>query len=229
MAKVIRSTYPKEFSIGLLILIFALSFFLSTQVFEVTWSQLMEGGTNVYIGMFLISIAVLIMVLILWEEFLFPIQIKPAEDGIIFRNHRTKLKTQLFIYFLIPIIFVFVYLNYDVRATRFTIWAIVCCLLPVVLKLLSGINNYNDFLKLTLNSIEYKNNKETGLFALRDIQQITLVRDQRTVLHKIEVKTSSSPITIDLDEMELEAFLDSIDKYVSEHYKSLIKETKVSN
>ncbi len=48
-------------------------------------------------------------------------------------------------------------------------------------------------------------------------------------LHKIQVQTSSAPTTIDLDEMELEAFLDSIDKYVSEHYKSLIKEAKVSH
>jgi len=228
MAKVIRSTYPKEFSIGLLILIFALSFFLSTQVFEVTWSQLMEGGTNVYFGMFLISTAVIIMVLILWEEFLFPIQIRPADNGFIFRNHRTKLKTQLLIYFLIPIIFVFVYLNYDVRTVRFTIWAIVCCLVPVVLKLLSGINNYNDFLKLTLVSIEYKNNKEAGVFDLQDVKHINLIRDQRKVLHKFEVVTSSGAVTIDLDEMELEAFLDSIDQYVSGNYKSLIKETRVS-
>ena len=77
MGKIIRPTYPVEFSVGLLILIFVLSFFLSSQIFDVRWHELMEG-TSAYFGMFLISIAVIVMVLILWEDFLFPVKVNPG-------------------------------------------------------------------------------------------------------------------------------------------------------
>jgi len=227
MGKIIRPTYPKEFSIGLLILIFFLSFFLSSQIFNVTWRQLLDG-TDAYLGMFLISSAVIIMVLILWEEFLFPLRIKESANGVIFRNHRTKLKTQLLIYCIIPAIFAFVYLEFEIRTVRFFIWAAVCCILPVVIKLVSGINNYNDFLKLTDDAIEYKNNQKTGIFALKDIQHIALTRDERKVLHKIQVvMTNGNDVIIDLDEMELEAFMSAIDKFVTGHYKNLVKENRV--
>ncbi|HEY9048449.1 MAG TPA: heavy metal transporter [Ohtaekwangia sp.] len=222
MGKIIRPTYPKEFSIGLLILIFVLSFFLSTQIFNVSWRELMEG-TNVYLGMFLVSTAVLIMVLILWEELLFPVKVKTTNDGVIFRNHRTKLKTQFLIYFAIPVLFAIVYLKFEVNLVRFIVWTAVCTLAPVVIKFISGINNYNDFLKLTNDTIEYKNNKEAGTFSLKDIQHLTLVRDQK-VLHKIQVSlTNNSQVIIDLDEMELAAFLESIDKFITSHYKTLVK------
>ncbi len=59
MAKVIRSTYPKEFSIGLLILISHYHSFCLPRYSRLRGAQLMEkkkkkkkGGTNVYIGMF---------------------------------------------------------------------------------------------------------------------------------------------------------------------------------
>jgi hypothetical protein len=227
MAKIIRPTYPVEFSIGLLILIFVLSFFLSSQIFDVRWHELMEG-TNVYFGMFLVSSAVIIMVLILWEEFLFPIRIKPGEDGVVvFHNHRTKLKTQLLIYFIIPAIFVFIYIYFQekINTVRFIVWAAICTIMPVAIKLFSGLNNYNDFLKLTNDLIEYKNNKESGIFYVRDIQRITPIRDERKLLHKVEVSTSQhGQVMIDLDEMELEAFLDSIDQFIVAHYPGLVKE-----
>lgn len=226
MAKIIRPTYPVEFSIGLLILIFVLSFFLSSQIFDVRWRELMDG-TNVYFGMFLISSAVVIMVLILWEEFLFPIKIKPGADGMVFHNHRTKLKTQLLIYFIIPAIFIFVYFYFGpkINTVRFIIWAAICTIMPVAIKLVSGINNYNDFLKLTDDRIEYKNNQESGIFYVKDIQRITPIRDERKVLHKMDVSTAQGGnVTIDLDEMELEAFLDSIDHFITAHYPSLVKE-----
>jgi hypothetical protein len=226
MAKIIRPTYPVEFSIGLLILIFVLSFFLSSQIFDVRWRELMDG-TNVYFGMFLISSAVVIMVLILWEEFLFPIKIKPGADGMVFHNHRTKLKTQLLIYFIIPAIFIFVYFYFGpkINTIRFIIWAAICTIMPVAIKLVSGINNYNDFLKLTDDRIEYKNNQESGIFYVKDIQRITPIRDERKVLHKMDVSTAQGGnVTIDLDEMELEAFLDSIDHFITAHYPALVKE-----
>jgi hypothetical protein len=226
MAKIIRPTYPVEFSIGLLILIFVLSFFLSSQIFDVRWRELMDG-TNVYFGMFLISSAVVIMVLILWEEFLFPIKIKPRADGVmLFHNHRNKLKTQLLIYFVIPAIFIFVYFYFGpkINTVRFIIWAAICTIMPVAIKLVSGINNYNDFLKLTDDLIEYKNNHETGIFQVRDIQRITPIRDERKVLHKVEISTAQGQVMIDLDEMELEAFLESIDHFITAHYPALVKE-----
>ena len=222
MAKIIRPTYPREFSVGLLILIFVLSFFLSSQLFDVNWRDLIDG-TPVYLGMFMISGAVIIMVLVLWEEFLFPIKIKPGKDGIVFRNHRNKLNTQLLIYLLIPAAFVFVYLTYDVHQIRFFIWAAICTLLPVLLKLVSGVKNYNDFLRFTDKTIEYKNNTKSGVFALQDVQRIALVRDENNVLHKLKLSIRGNEQLVDLDEMELEAFVATIDQYITEHYKHLIR------
>lgn len=222
MAKTIRPTYPVEFSVGLLLLIFVLSFFLSSQLFDVGWRELIEGtNKSAYVGMFLISSAVIIMVLILWEEFLFPIKIKPGKDGVVFRNHRTKLKTQLLTYCIIPAIFAFVYFNFEIHVVRFIIWAALCTILPLGIKLMSGIKNYNDFLKLTDKTIEYKNNEKSGVFAVDDIQRITLIRDESGLLHKVQVSTAKSNEIIDLDEMELEAFLNSIDQFMLAHYKSL--------
>lgn len=226
MGKIIRPTYPVEFSIGLLILIFALSFFLSSQIFVVSWHELMEG-TNAYFGMFLVSVAVIIMVLILWEEFLFPIRIKESGAGVVFRNHRTKLKTQLLIYCIIPIIFVFIYLTYRIHTVRFYIWAAICTIMPLAIKLYSGLNNYNDFLSFTDDAIAYKNNTKTGTFTISALKQIVPIRDENGVLHKFQVvPTTGNEVVIDLDEMELEAFLDSIDAYIAAHYKNLVLEKK---
>src|SRR6267154_64693 len=152
MAKVIRHTYPKEFSIGMLMLIFVLSSFLSSQIFDVSWRVFMTAS-NVTVGMALVGCAGVVMALILWEEFLFPVHIKPKEDEVVFRNHRTKLKTQVLIYLLIPLIFGFIYFYYEVNYVRFCIWALVCTMVPVLGKLRSGIKNYNDFLKLTNEAI----------------------------------------------------------------------------
>lgn len=219
MAKIIRPTYPAAFSVGLLILIFAVAFFLSPQIFNVSWRELMEG-THVYFGMFLVSLAVLVMVLVLWEEFLFPIKLKPMSDIVEFRNHRNKLKTQLLIYLIIPVIFIFIYMRYEVNHVRFFIWAAICIIIPVAGKLFSGINNYNDFLKLTNDTIEFRNNEKIGNFNLEHVSHLELVRDERNVLHKIEVQTDDGKSTlIDLDEMELEAFLVAIDKFIVSHYK----------
>lgn len=223
MAKIIRPTYPRELSIGLLLLIFAVSFFLSGQIFDTSRHDSNEGK-NLYVAMFLFSSAVIIMMLVLWEEFLFPIKVKPDEDGMVFRNHRNKLKKQALIYLAIPAIFVFIYVQYDVDLVYFIIWAVVCIGLPVAGKLTSGIKNYNDFLKLTDDTIEYKNNEEEGVYALKDIQHITLVKDERKVLHKIQLLTvNNKQVTIDLDEMELEAYYAFIDTFITGHYKSLLK------
>jgi hypothetical protein len=225
MGKLIRPTYPPVFSFGLLILIFLLSCFLSHQVFNVPFSK----SESVYLGMILVGIAVIIMILILWEEFLFPIKVKEVNGEIIFRNHRTKLKAQILMYCFIPAIFVFIYFEYDVNHFRFFIWAAVCIGAPIVEKLTSGINNYNDFLKLSHREIKYKNNEKEGRFAIKDIKNITIITAKKEVRHKIQLLFASNAIVvIDLDEMELEVFYDSIYKYITVHYKHLLTETNAA-
>jgi hypothetical protein len=221
MGKIIRPTYPREFSVGLLILIFALVFLLSSQVFDVHWGELLEG-TNAYYGMLLVAFAVVVMVVIIWEEFFFPVKLKSVNGGVVFRNHTNKLHIQLLIYCIIPAIFAFVYTQFKVDDTRFFIWAAISTLLPVAIKLISGLKNYNDFLKLTHDIIVYKNNKKEGVLALKDIQRLTLIRDERKVLHKIEVLTNGKSLIIDLDEMELDAFLNAIDEFIATHYKDFL-------
>ena len=140
MGKIIRPTYPKEFSIGLMLLIFVIAGLLSHQIFNVPYSKLAEN-LNVFFGMFLVGIAVVIMVLIIWEEILFPIKTKEVNGGMVFRNHGAKLKTQIFIYCSIPAIFCFIYFEYEVNHVRFFIWATVCMVAPVAYfcqKLLHG-------------------------------------------------------------------------------------------
>lgn len=222
MAKIIRPTYPANFSIGLLLLIFFLATFLSFEIFDVKWNELMEGQGPI-LGMVLAGVAVVIVALILWEEFLFPVRLKPIEDEIIFRNHFTKLKSQVLIYSFVPAIVIFLYLNYKISSIAFFIWAAICVIAPVVGKLSSGIRNYNDFLKLTNDTIEFRNNEKEGVLKVKDIKEILLIKDESNVLHKISVVMSNdTTIAIDLDEMELEAYLDTIEQFVASHYGVLV-------
>lgn len=220
MAKIIRPRYPVEFSVGLLLLIFALSLFFSYEVFRVPGAVRNE---RMYFGMFLVSSAIIIMLMVLWEEFLFPIHVKPVAGGLVFRNHRNKLKTQGLIYITIPVIFAVVFFNYSVNLIPFIVCAAICILAPLTGKLISGIRNYNDFIKLTRELIEYKNNTRSGIFKLPEIQQITLVKDERKVLHKIILSTNGNDVTIDLDEMELEAYYHPINEFITVHYKKLLR------
>jgi hypothetical protein len=223
MAKIVRPTYPKEFSIGMLLLIFVLSSFLSFEIFAVKWQQVLDGGSPM-LGMLLAGLAVVIMSLILWEEFLFPVRIKPVEDEIVFRNHFTKLKTQVLIYCAIPAIVVFVYFNYEVSHFPFFIWAGICIIAPVAGKLISGIKNYNDFLKISNDAIEYKNNAEEGVLRVHEIKEIGLIRDEAGVLHKIQAEMkNNTTVMIDLDEMELEAYYETIDEFIRSHFGALLR------
>jgi hypothetical protein len=223
MAKVIRPTYPLEFSIGLLILIFVLSAFISFEIFETRWHTIM-AAEGPFWGMALSGVAVVIMALILWEEFLFPVRIKPVEDEIVFRNHFTKLRTQLLIYCAIPAIVIFNYLTYEVSPVPFFIWATICLVAPVAGKLMSGLKNYNDFLKFTNDTIEYKNNEKGGVLPVSNIQQIKLIKDEGHVLHKVGITMGDgTEVLIDLDEMELEAYLQIIEIFIKGHYSALLK------
>ena len=224
MGKIIRPTYPKEFSFGLLLLIFVIAVFLSPQLFDVPLHHLHQYQA-IGLGMFLVSIAPIIMVLIMWEEILFPIKLKAVTGGTIFRNHRTKLKTQLFIYFTIPTIFIYVFIEYEVHLVRYIIWTVACTLPPILEKIASGITNFNDFLRLTDEEIEYKNNEKVGCFKTADLENIAIKRDSRKVLEKLELKfKNGEEVIIDLDEMELEAFYRSIIRFIKAHYKHLLSQ-----
>lgn len=223
MSKIIRPKYSIEFSVGLILLIGTIAGFLSPEIFDVTLHA-MDKDKSIYLGMFWASLAVIIVILIIWEEILFPVRLKEIEGGIHFRNHTTKLKTQALIYCSIPLIFCFIYLEYKVNHIRFFIWAAVCIIAPVLEKIISGINNYNDFLELTPQKIEYKNNEKEGSYAITDIKHIIIVKDQRKVLQKIELLFNNNEIlTIDLDEMELEAFYLYIHHYIMSYYGHLLK------
>lgn len=224
LGKTIRSTYPKEISIGVLILVFFIAYALSHQIFTVPFTALKQN-TEVYFGMFLVSMAVIIMVLILWEEILFPIKLKEIEGGVLFRNHRQKIQVQALIYLCIPAIFAFIYLEYEVNHVRFFIWAAICMVPPVLSKIGSGINNYNDFLALTDYTIEYKNNEKEGCIKLVDIRHITVLREEGGTIKSLDLAfTDQTNLVIDLDEMELEDFIDAIDEFISKHYPHLLKE-----
>lgn len=217
MAKIIRPTYPVLFSIGILLLVFGASFLLAHQIFDVHGY---DESAHVYFGMLLVAVAVLVMLLIMWEEILFPVKIKVVEGGVIFRNHRTKLKVQSLIYCIIPAIFAFIYFNYEVDHVQFLIWVTVCMILPFIKKIVSGIRNYNDFLKMTDLSIEYKNNEKTGIVETKNIKHITMFKNDE----KLELQlNNNTTIVIDLDEMELYNFHDAIEAYIISHYKHLLK------
>lgn len=225
MKKLIRPTYPLEFSIGLLTLIFFIALLLSLQVFDTPFHSL-NNRPDVYFGMFLVSLAVVIMTIIMWEEFLFPVKAKEIPFGLVFRNKRKKLKSQALIYCAIPAIFIYVFFEYEINVFRFVLWAAVCIIPPIVEKFISGINNYNDFLVLTDHKIEYKNNAKEGDFDVNKIVQICIVKDAQGFLKNLQLLfKNTTTVTIALDEMELSAFYDAIYSFIVSHYKDFYTET----
>ncbi|MGE0773325.1 MAG: heavy metal transporter [Cyclobacteriaceae bacterium] len=225
MAKIIRASYRRDLSFGILVIIFAVVFFLAEQLFEKHLFH-QEGWFSLNLARALAGMAVILMILIMWEEILFNVHVKPVDDhGFIFRNHGTKLKSQALIYLIIPVIIVFLYFNYRVSAFRFFGWAAVVGILPIIGKLKSGIRNYNDYLKLTVKMIEYKNNDLHGTFALSEVKQIVLIKDRDKVLHKVRLMLAAGPtVTIDIDEMELHDFYEVIEEYITLYYAPLLAE-----
>lgn len=224
--KVVRTSYPAESNILLLSYVFFIACFFSYQMLGVTFHDLLHWNTA-YFGIFLMGVAATVMVLIVWEEMVFPIKANKVEGGWVFRNHRTKLKTQILLYSIIPVIVAFVYFTYDVNLLHFIIWSVVCLVPPVVEKLVSGVKNYNDFLRLTHNEIEYKNNEKEGIFETKEIQSIVLIEDGESITKKIHLElTNKEIVEIDLHEMELEAFYEAIDEYMVSQYKSLVTKSQ---
>ena len=223
MRKTIRQKLPTEYSIGILILLYTMSYFLSGRLFHLHLHS-SDESPSMSIAMLLASTTVIVMILILWEELLFPVKIRHVDNDILFRNYRNKLKIQVLMYLVIPVIVVWIYLNYPVNYYTYIPWALVCLVLPVASKLVSGINNFNDFLRLSDTEIEYKNNEKEGIIRIENVVQIELIKDSDGFLSKLDLKfQDNSNLIIDLDEMELEAYYESIEEYITEHYASLCK------
>jgi hypothetical protein len=223
MNKTIRPTLHKNISIGIIFIISAIVFFLSGQLFAMKQPELGEF-LNVYFAYSLATCVVLLMILILWEEILFPIKVRPVTGGHIFRNHRTKLQIQVVMYLFIPALIVFLYLTFEINSFRFFIWAGVCLIVPVVGKLISGINNYHDFLTLTDSTIEYKDNEKEGVINLKEIKHIVLLKEEGH-LHRLKLElVDTDAVVIELHQMELDAFCEFIEEYINENYKNLLKE-----
>lgn len=222
MAKVIRKNYPRDVSFGILAIAFIVTFFLSGQLFE---KQSFESQLLIekYLAEFLVSFAVTLMILIIWEELLFPVKVIHEKDGELFRNHRSKLILQVIMYLAIPVIVVFLYLNFNVNSFRFFIWALVILVLPVVDKLMTGVNNFQDYLKLGEEMIEYKDNEREGTFQVSDINKIGIIKDKDQVLSKLELLMKDhSKVIIDLDKMELQDYYEVIEEYIRFNYEKLL-------
>jgi hypothetical protein len=177
----------------------------------------------------LMGVAVVIMLLIIWEEILFSIKIKEIKEGMIFRIRRKKLKTQILLYCVLPLIFGFIYLEYDLKISHFIIWVILCMGIPAVEIISSASNTYNTYLKLTNNLIKYRNNKKEGTYKTEEIRSITMLKDERGIFSKIQLLLiTNDEVMIDLDEMHLYEFFDSIHTYIKIHYKDLLTEPKTT-
>jgi len=56
------------------------------------------------------------------------------------------------------------------------------------------------------------------------IREIRLIKDEANVLHKLHVRMlDNREVVIDLDEMELEEYYQTIDEFIKGHYKGLVK------
>jgi len=224
MKKLVRPVYPVEISGVIICLIFLLTYFFSYHIFDAHFhfrdAQMHKAA---YWGMFLVGIATVMATLIIWEEILFPVVVKQSADYLKVRNRRKKLHAQALLYLVIPVIFAFIYFNYHVNTFHFMAWMSVCLLAPLMQKLFSGIRNYNDFLNLSTSEIEYKNNKKQGKFLLAKVEYIQMVKDSDNILSKLKLGMNNSEVTIDLDQMELDAYYDTIQDFMQKTYKNILR------
>ena len=221
--KLIRASFPVELNVLIVLSVLLFTAFFSYQVFDITFHE-REDRQAAYWGMLFIGLAVILVTLIVWEEILFPIKIRVLENGIKLSNNQQKLKVQVMLYLGIPVLFAIVYYRYHLHHIHFFTWLAICMGVPVLTKLFSGIKNYNDFLTLTDTEIEYKNNEKEGCFQLSTVSAMRIVKDKHEMLSKIILlMNDSKEVTIDIDEMELEAFYEVIIIFIYEHYKHLVK------
>jgi hypothetical protein len=225
MKKLIHTSYPAEINVIILFSLFLISCFFSYELFDVRFHN-PDHLKNAALGMVLVGVATVLMVLILWEEILFKAKAKEISGGLVFRNRRKKLKAQILLFSGIPVIFTFIYLEYDLNLLHFVIWSAVCMVIPAIEIIVSGINNHKSYLTLTNRMIKYKNNNREGSFETRVVRNITIIKDDKSFVKKIQVLfTNNHHLIIDLDEMHLNAFCDPIHKFIKANYKDLLKET----
>lgn len=223
--KKIRAKYPVEISTGILLLVFIIATLLSRMIFKISHHN--DNEVFIYIGMGLIGLASTVMTVIMWEELFFQVNVNIEQEGVIFRNHKNKLKIQLILYTIIPIIFTYIFFNYEIIQIRFWGWVAVCLILPLIDKIMSGVQNYHDFLALSTKKIKFKNNEKHGTYYLETISKIQIHEDPVDHNHKIELTLKdNTSVIIDLDEMELEDYYDSIFKVISVKYKNLLVTTE---
>ncbi|MDB5271821.1 MAG: putative heavy metal rane efflux protein [Chitinophagaceae bacterium] len=219
----VRSSYPVEFTAIVLISIFLLSAVFTHYMFDFSSDDAAERE-SIYFGMGWAGLAVILVTFIVWDELLFHVKLKKApEDVILFRNSPNKLIIQIILYLGIPAICIFIYFNYKINTIYFVLWAAACLVIPLIKKISSGINNYNDFLLFSPAKIEYKNNKKTGTFPISDITFLKIIKNEAIWSEKLEIGTKETSVIIDLNEMELEEFFEYIELYIHDHYAHLLK------
>lgn len=225
--KTIRDSKPAETNVLMLAYIFFIACFFSFQMFGVRFHDFPNWG-NAYWGMALMGAAATLMVTIVWEDMVFPVKEKKIDGGLEFRNHQTKLNTLILLYLAIPVILAIIYNLHEVDTFHFSIWSAVCLVPPVVGKLFSGVKNYNDFLRLTTKEIQYKNNEKVGTFQIKDVRNLSIVLSDDKVDKKfILTLANNEQVDIDLHEMELDDFYESIDHFIASHYQSLLKDSQI--
>ncbi len=130
-----------------------------------------------------------------------------------------------------PLIFYFIYLEYDLKVSHFLIWAFFCIVLPAGEVIMSGINNQRYFLKLTTRMIKFKNGEQEGTYATKDIRniRITTEKTRRFVnLKKVELLfANQEAVEIDLDEMNLHVFYESILAFIKKYYSHMLIEDTI--
>jgi hypothetical protein len=227
MKTLIRSSHKVEITLFILLNLFSFSVLFSYEMFDVRFHN-PEHLENSWPGMVLIGVAAILAVMILWEELLFQVKVKEINGGLIFRSHRKKFRIQLLLFCGIPAIFTFIYFEYDVKLSHLMIWAFFCIVLPAIEVVMSGINNHRYFLKLTNRMIKFKNHEKEGTYATADLRNITIIKESTKrsfSLKKIELSFSNNnTVLIDLDEMNLHIFYESIYTFIKTHYKHLLIE-----
>jgi hypothetical protein len=224
MEKIVRRAYPVEVSLLMLGFIFLVVCFFTKDIFEISFNYPTPDKTGI-MGMFLVGAAVVIALLIIWEELLFPVVLKQNNDTLTVNNHQEKLLIQTCIYLAIPAIFFFIYKNFNISMFHFAVWAGICLIVPIMAKIYSGIINYNDYLKLSPYEIEYKNNEKEGKFQVSEVSYIQVIKDRNNILSKLKLGINNTEIIIDLDEMELDAYYNSIEEFTQRTYNNLLKQS----
>jgi hypothetical protein len=224
MRNLVRPTYPPGVNFVILAFMFFIASFSSYEMFDVHVHN-PHHLKNAFFGIALVGFSVVLMTMIIWEEILFHIKVKEISGGLIFRNQRRKTRMQILLFLPIPAIFTFVYQEYDLKVSHFIIWATVCIILPAIEIIVSGINSHRNYLKLTSRMIKYKSNKKEESFNTNDIQNITVVKERKFITKIQLLLANNDKVTIDLEEMHLQEFYDSIYKFIKIHYKHLLKET----